>query len=41
MAEQLVEVVGTDIVRVVAKGGDARVDLLGPLLVGLDDRQGV
>jgi hypothetical protein len=41
MAEQLVEVVCADIVWVVAEGGDARVDLLGPLLVGLDDGQGV
>jgi hypothetical protein len=41
MAEQLVEVVGADVVRVVAKGRDARVDLLGPLLVRLDDGEGV
>jgi hypothetical protein len=41
MAEQLVEVVGADIMRVVAKGRDARVNLLGPLLVRLDDGQGV
>jgi len=41
MAEQLVEVVGADIVRVLAKSRDARVDLLGPLLVGFNDGQGV
>jgi hypothetical protein len=41
MAEQLVEVVGADVVRVVAKGRDARMDLLGPLLVCLDNGQGV
>ena len=36
MAKELVEVLGPDIVRVLAKCGYARMYLLGPLLIRLD-----
>lgn len=39
MLEQLVEVVGADVVRVFAKGGYSRVYLLGPFLVCRDFRE--